>query len=54
LDNVILYFQGQQEFKITEFKRCIGEMLDAYDLEFVTSNKKIKKEMDITEERLIV
>lgn len=50
LDNLSLSFKGQQEFKTTQFKRCLGEMLDAYGLEIVTSNKQIKAEMGITEE----
>ncbi|WJE64684.1 hypothetical protein QRE63_01515 [Bacillus mycoides] len=50
LDRIKYYFKGQQEFKTKQFKRCIGEMLDAYDLELVLANKKIKEEMGITEE----
>ncbi|MBG9908744.1 hypothetical protein [Bacillus paranthracis] len=50
LDTVKLYFKGQQEFKTKQFKRCIAEMLDAYDLEIIPSNKEIKEEMGITEE----
>ncbi|MBO1581582.1 hypothetical protein [Bacillus sp. XF8] len=50
LDRVKLYFKGQQEFKTKQFKRCIAEMLDAYELEIISSNKKIKEEMGITEE----
>jgi hypothetical protein len=52
LSNLNLNFKGQQEFKKTQFKRCICEMLDAYDLEIVPTNKNIKKEMGITEEYL--
>ncbi|MBN8199179.1 hypothetical protein [Bacillus sp. NTK034] len=43
-------FKGQDEFKHNQFKRCIGEMLDAYNLEIISTNKKIKEEMKITEE----
>jgi hypothetical protein len=50
LDAVRLYFKGQQEFKTKQFKRCIAEMLDAYELEIIPSNKEIKEEMGITEE----
>ncbi|PFF01364.1 hypothetical protein CN325_03730 [Bacillus thuringiensis] len=50
LDMVKLYFQGQQEFKAKQFKRCIAEMLDAYGLEIIPTNKKIKEELEITEE----
>lgn len=50
LDMVKLYFKGQQEFKAKQFKRCIAEMLDAYGLEIISSNKKIKEELGITEE----
>ncbi|WHY79024.1 hypothetical protein QNH20_07805 [Neobacillus sp. WH10] len=52
LDTVKLYFKGQQEFKNKQFKRCIAEMVDAYDLEIIPSNKKLKEEMGITEEYL--
>lgn len=52
LDTVKLYFKGQQEFKTKQFKRCIAEMMDAYDLEIIPSNKKLKEEMGITEEYL--
>ncbi|MFJ7306709.1 hypothetical protein [Peribacillus frigoritolerans] len=50
LDMVELYFKGQQEFKNKQLKRCIAEMMDAYDLEIIPSNKKLKEEMGITEE----
>lgn len=52
LNNLIYYFKGQQEFKTKQLKRCIGEMLEAYNLEIVPSNKKVKEEMKITEEQL--
>ncbi|WP_280157472.1 hypothetical protein P5616_010600 [Priestia aryabhattai] len=52
LDTVKLYFKGQQEFKTKQFKRCIAEMVDAYNLGIIPSNKKLKKEMGITEEYL--
>ncbi|MGN2271663.1 hypothetical protein [Priestia megaterium] len=52
LSKVRYYFKGQQEFKAQQFKRCIGEMLDSYDLEIIPSNKKIKEEMRITEEEM--
>ncbi|MEH7524763.1 hypothetical protein V7149_16020 [Bacillus sp. JJ1503] len=50
LDSLIYFFKGQQEFKTQQIKRCLGEMLDAYNLEIVSTNKKIKEEMGITEE----
>ncbi|PGW34943.1 hypothetical protein COE04_13935 [Bacillus cereus] len=50
LNSMHYYFKGQQEFKTQQFKRCVGEMLDSYDLEIIPSNKKIKEEMGITEE----
>ncbi|MFJ7859849.1 hypothetical protein ACIQZM_18505 [Peribacillus sp. NPDC097206] len=46
------FFKGQQEFKTKQLKRCIGEMLEAYDLELMSSNKKVKEEMGITEDHL--
>lgn len=52
LDKVKLYFKGQQEFKTKQFKRCIAEMVDAYGLEIIPSNKKLKEEMGITETEL--
>jgi hypothetical protein len=52
LSKISYYFKGQQEFKNQQFKRCIGEMLDSYDLEIIPSNKKIKKEMGITVEEM--
>ncbi|WP_312471240.1 hypothetical protein [Neobacillus sp.] len=52
LDMVKLYFKGQQEFKTKQFKRCIAEMVDAYGLEIIPSNKKLKEEMGITEEEM--
>jgi hypothetical protein len=41
--------RGHYEFKKGQFKRCIGEMLDAYELELISTNKKVKEEMGITE-----
>lgn len=46
---VKLYFKGQKAFKEAQFKRCVSEMLDAYDLELVATNKAVKAEMNITE-----
>jgi hypothetical protein len=42
--------KGSKDFKKGQFKRCIAEMLDAYELELVASNKKVKAELGITEE----
>ncbi|MGG3940960.1 hypothetical protein ABEV54_05790 [Peribacillus psychrosaccharolyticus] len=52
LEHVKLYFRGQKEMKKQQFKRCIGEMLDAYDLEIINCNKQLKLEMYISEEQL--
>ncbi|AQY42452.1 hypothetical protein B4918_31610 (plasmid) [Bacillus thuringiensis] len=52
LDNIPYYFKGQQEFKKRQFKRCISEMIDAYGLEIIKSNKVVKKMMGITEEQM--
>lgn len=49
LDNINLYFKGQNQFKKNQFKLCISEMLEMYDLEFIHTNKVIKDEMKITE-----
>ena len=49
LEAIELYFKGQKEFKKVQFKRCISEMIEMYDLELIPTNKKIKKEMNITE-----
>lgn len=50
LENLTYIFKGQQEFKLAQLKRSIGEMLEAYDLEIVSCNKMVKEEMGITEE----
>jgi hypothetical protein len=47
LDNITLYFKGQQSFKQKQFKICFGELLDGYDLERVRLNKELKQEMGI-------
>ncbi|WP_413381255.1 hypothetical protein [Alkalihalobacillus sp. 1P02AB] len=52
LEGVKSYFKGQKKFKEQQLKRSIGEMLDKYNLEIVSSNKLIKAEMNITEEHL--
>jgi hypothetical protein len=52
LENVKLYFKGQKKLKEELMKRCIGEMLDKYNLERISCNKDVKKEMEITEEQL--
>lgn len=49
---VKLYFKGQKAFKEAQFKRSISEMLDAYDLELIATNKAIKAEMNITESEM--
>lgn len=52
LENVLLYFKGQKKFKEKQFKRCIGDMFDKYDLKIINTNKKVKEAMKITEEQL--
>lgn len=47
LENIILYFNGQQVFKEKQFKICFGELLDSYDLERIRLNKKLKNGMGI-------
>lgn len=49
LENVLTYFKGQKQFKSNQFKRCLGEMLEKYDLKLIRLNKKKKKELEITE-----
>ena len=49
---VKLYFKGQKTFKEAQFKRCVSEMLDAYDLELIATSKAIKAEMNITESEM--
>jgi hypothetical protein len=48
LDNVKLFFKGQQKFKEMEFKICLGELLEGYDLERVRLNKDLKEQLGIT------
>lgn len=52
LDCISTKFKVHREFKVSQFKRCIGEMIDAYDLEIVNCNKKIKAEMNINESHM--
>lgn len=52
LENVELRFRGQKAFKESQLKRCIAEMLDKYGLKRIKSNKKVKEELEITEEQL--
>jgi hypothetical protein len=52
LENVNLYFKGQKKLKESLMKRCIGDMLEKYDLERISCNKQIKNEMGITEDQL--
>jgi hypothetical protein len=42
--------KAERDFKVGQFKRCLGEMLDAYQLEIISTNKKIKADLGITEE----
>lgn len=45
LENVTLYFKGQNLFKHKQLKVCLGEMLEAYDLERIRLNKLLKTEI---------
>lgn len=47
LGSVVLKFKGQKQFKLKQFKICIGEVMDDYGLERIRLNKTIKKEMEI-------
>lgn len=47
LDNVNLYFKGQQKFKEKQFKICFGELLEGYDLERIRLNKELKGKLEI-------
>ncbi|MGJ7912616.1 hypothetical protein [Neobacillus sp. LXY-1] len=47
LNNVKLYFKGQQKFKEKHFKICFGELLEAYDLERLRLNKELKAKLEI-------
>ncbi|PKG44455.1 MULTISPECIES: hypothetical protein [unclassified Planococcus (in: firmicutes)] len=47
LDTVQLYFKGQNKFKKKQFKICMGEMIEGYDLERIRLNKGLKIELDI-------
>ena len=46
LNNIPYYFKDNRNLK-RQFKRCISEMVDAYDLEIIKSNKAVKKMMGI-------
>lgn len=50
LEEVKLYFKGQQKFKQTQFKICISDTLDKYGLERVRLNKILKEELEIESE----
>ena len=52
LDNVKLYYKGQKKHKEAQIKRCIGDLLDKYDLARVGCTKAIKAELNITEDQL--
>ncbi|PHG79765.1 hypothetical protein [Bacillus wiedmannii] len=47
LENVRLYFKGQQKFKEKQFKICFGELLEGYDLERIRLNKELKEKLKI-------
>jgi hypothetical protein len=48
LENVTLYFKGQNLFKQKQLKICLGELLDAYNLERIRLTKVLKEELDIS------
>lgn len=50
LDCMSQIWKINKDFKMVQFKRCIAELLDAYDLEIIASNKKVKMDMGITED----
>lgn len=52
LDNVKLYYKGQQKHKEAQMKRCLGDLLDKYGLHRVGCTKVLKVELNITEEQL--
>lgn len=45
LENVTLYFSGQKLFKQKQLKICLGELLEAYDLEKIRLNIVLKEEV---------
>lgn len=45
LENVTLYFKGQNLFKQKQLKICLGELLEAYDLEKTRLNNTLKEEV---------
>lgn len=50
IEKVVQLYLIKKEIVTRQFDRCLAEMLDAYDLESIGTNKKIKQEMGITEE----
>lgn len=44
------FWKLNRDFKKVQFKRSIAEILDAYDLEIIASNKKVKVDMCISED----
>lgn len=47
LDKVKLNFYGQKGFTQRQLKICLGEMLEAYELEKIRLNKQLKEELEI-------
>ena len=43
LDEVKLYFRGQQRYKEEQLKRCLGEIIDNYGLQRVRLDKRLKE-----------
>ncbi|MEN6351405.1 MAG: hypothetical protein ABFD08_18690 [Syntrophomonas sp.] len=47
LDNVPLYFKGQNRFKKDQIKRVVGSLLDNYDLKKARLNKELREKLGI-------
>jgi hypothetical protein len=48
LEEVTLYFRGQQRFKQEQLKRCLSEIIDKYCLVRVGLNKQLKEQLNFT------
>jgi uncharacterized protein YejL (UPF0352 family) len=47
LDEVKLYFKGQQKYKQEQLKRCLSEIIDKYELHRITADKTLKAKLNI-------